>query len=115
MADVAADLGLDQEWLNEGPTDLLRPPGLPVGFLDRCKRLRFGSLSVRVASRIDQIHLKLFATTDQWPGSRHAADLNALAPTREELVQAAAWCRSHDPSPGFAALLDQVLGTWTPE
>ncbi|MEN0068084.1 MAG: DUF6036 family nucleotidyltransferase [Myxococcota bacterium] len=99
--DVAAALDLSDDWLNPGPTDLL-DFGLPSGFADRV----FSGLTVRLASRDDQVAFKLYAAADQWPSeSRHLSDLRALAPTREELLAAARWCRTHDPSSGFRNVL----------
>ena len=79
---VARDFSLPVDWLNPGPTDLLR----------------FG----------DQIHFKLYALVDQGPG-KHEDDLRALSPTEEELLAAAHWSRSHDPSEGHAQMLRGVL------
>ena len=105
---VARDFSLPVEWLNAGPTDLLRF-GLPDGFIDRLERRNFGhSLSVYLASRYDQIHFKLYALVDQDPG-KHEDDLRALSPTEEELLAAARWSRSHDPSEGHAQMLRGVL------
>jgi hypothetical protein len=106
---VARDFSLPPQWLNAGPTDLL-DFGLPEGFLERLERHDYGgALTVFFASRYDQIHFKLYAMVDQGPG-KHEEDLRALDPRPEELLAAAAWARSHDPSPGFAGILDQVLG-----
>jgi hypothetical protein len=78
---VASDFALPGDWLNAGPASLL-DLGLPEGFLQRAQRRRYGpALSVLFASRVDQIHLKLYAVVDQGPG-RHLADLRALAPDR---------------------------------
>lgn len=105
---VARDFSLPDEWLNAGPSDLLRF-GLPEGFLVRAEPRSFGEyLEVRFASRIDQIYLKLYAAVDQGPG-KHSQDLEALKPTAEELVAAAGWARTHDPSEGFNDVLRQVL------
>jgi hypothetical protein len=105
---VARDLSLREDWLNPGPTDLL-DFGLPAGFLDRVERRGFGpALTVYFASRLDQIHFKLYAMVDRGPG-KHERDLRALSPTRDELLAAAAWTRTHDPSEGYAAMLAQVL------
>jgi hypothetical protein len=105
---VARDFSLDPEWLNPGPTDLL-DFGLPQGFLNRVETRRYGpALTVHFASRFDQIHLKLYARVDQGPG-KHEADLRALAPTEEELLAAARWTRTHDPSEGFEQMLRQSL------
>lgn len=106
---VARDLGLPTSWLNAGPTDLLRL-GLPEGFLDRVQRQEFGpGLSVLFASRLDQVYLKLYALVDQGPG-KHELDLRALSPTSEELIAAACWSRTHDPSDGYRTILQQALG-----
>ena len=106
---VARDLGLPADWLNAGPTALL-DLGLPDGFLDRAHRVEIGSgLIVFYADRFDQIHLKLYAMVDQ-AGGRHEEDLRALAPAEEELIAAARWTTSHDPSVGFRAQLLLALG-----
>lgn len=105
---VARDFALPADWLNPGPTDLLEF-GLPEGFIDRLERRDYGdSLTVYFASRYDQIHLKLYALIDQGPG-KHETDLRALSPTEEELLAAARWSRSHDPSEGYAQVLREVL------
>jgi hypothetical protein len=80
-AAVAADFGLAENWLNAGPTDLLKW-GLPEGFMSRVVTEFYGAaLVVHFAGRLDQIHFKLFAMVDQG-GGRHEADLRALSPTR---------------------------------
>jgi hypothetical protein len=105
---VARDFSLPADWLNPGPTGLLRF-GLPNGFINRLERRDYGdSLSVYLASRYDQIHFKLYALVDQGPG-KHEDDLRALSPTEEELLAAAHWSRSHDPSEGHAQMLRGVL------
>jgi hypothetical protein len=105
---VARDFSLPPDWLNPGPTDLL-DLGLPDGFIDRLERRDYGdSLTVYLASRYDQVHFKLYALVDQGPG-KHEDDLRALSPTEEELLAAAHWSRSHDPSEGYAQMLRDVL------
>lgn len=105
---VARDFSLPENWLNTGPASLL-DLGLPEGFVDRLETRSHGdSLTVHVASRFDQIHFKLYAAVDQGPG-KHAQDLEALDPTHEELLQAARWARTHDPSPGFERELRRAL------
>lgn len=97
---VAADFGVGEGWLNEGPGDLLEW-GLPDGFVDRLTRRGFGSaLTIHVASRLDQIHFKLYALVDQGLG-RHEEDLRALTATPDELRAAARWAVTQDPSDGF--------------
>jgi len=93
---VARDFDLDPNWLNGGPTDLLKW-GLPEGFMNRTVARRYGdALTVHFASRFDQIHLKLFAMVDQ-AGGRHEADLRALYPAKQELIAAARWSMTQDP------------------
>jgi hypothetical protein len=105
---IARDFSLPTDWLNPGPTGLLEL-GLPEGLIDRLERRDYGdSLTVYFASRYDQIHFKLYALVDQGPG-KHEADLRALSPTEEELLAAARWSTSHDPSEGYAQMLRDVL------
>lgn len=105
---VAADFGLDERWLNTGPSDLLRF-GLPEGFVERLIPRSYGpGLTVHFASRLDLIHFKLYALVDQGPG-RHEADVHALSPARDELLAAARWARTHDPSEGFLQELEGAL------
>jgi len=105
---VARDFALPDDWLNAGPASLL-DFGLPEGFLGRAQRRDHGpALTVWYASRFDQIHFKLYATVDQGAG-KHEADLRAMGPTGEELLAAARWTRTHDPSEGYRRVLGQVL------
>jgi hypothetical protein len=105
---VARDFSLPADWLNPGPTDLLEF-GLPEGFIGRLERRDHGdALTVYLASRYDQIHFKLYALVDQGPG-KHEDDLRALSPTEAELLAAARWSRSQDPSEGYAQVLREVL------
>ena len=105
---VARDFSLPAKWLNAGPTELLEF-GLPDGFAERLARRDYGpGLVVYFASRFDQIHFKLYAAVDQGPG-KHEQDLRALAPTEAELVAAARWSRTQDPSEGYAQVLRGAL------
>jgi hypothetical protein len=105
---VARDFGLSDDWLNPGPTSLL-DLGLPSGLYERAQHRVYGpGLEILFASRVDQIHLKLYATVDQGPG-KHLDDLEALQPTEQELLDAARWSRSHDPSEGYLGVLARVL------
>ena len=110
--EVATDLGLQQDWLNNGPSSgdggLFRL-GLPGGFVERLIWEKVGEkLTVCFISRYDQIHFKLYAAVDQ-SGSYHAIDLRELQPTDEELLAAAAWTRTHDPSDGYRQGLQWFL------
>ena len=102
--EVAEDLGLPKDWLNNGPSSgeggIFRL-GLPSGFADRLSWKRFGErLTVAFIDRIDQIYFKLYAAVDRF-GGYHATDLQELAPTDDELLGAVAWSRTHDPSEGY--------------
>lgn len=109
---VAEDLGLPDDWLNNGPSSgeggLFRM-GLPDGFLDRVTWKAFGdNLTVGFIGRYDQIHFKLYAAVDQMV-SYHASDLQALDPSDAELLAAVAWTRTHDPSEGYLQSLRWFL------
>lgn len=108
VEDVAVPLGLPPDWLNAGPTSLL-DFGLPDGFESRTVREVFGGLTLHIASRLDQIHLKFYAAAGDGPRSKHFADLQLLEPTDAELIQAAAWCLTHDPSDGFRSQMRGAL------
>ncbi len=100
VRDVGQVLGIGDEWLNSGPSALMEF-GLPQRFAERAEVRNFGALILHLASRTDQIYLKLYAAVDQGPRSKHVEDLRALKPLPTELRGAAAWARTHDPSPAF--------------
>ena len=109
---VQRNLGLPDNWLNNGPS---REPGglfqvgLPLGFAQRLVSRDFGpSLTVFFSDRFDQIHFKVFAAVDSGPG-RHTDDLLNLKPTSEEMEAASRWAMKHDPSPGFRLILMSML------
>jgi hypothetical protein len=107
-ATVARDFGLDENWLNAGPTELIKW-GLPDGFMTRVVTRHYGpALDVHFAGRVDQIHFKIFAMVDQG-GGRHETDLRALDPTEAELIAAARWSITQDPSPGYRSVLVEAL------
>ena len=110
--EVADTLNLPQNWLNNGPSSgdggLFRL-GLPDGFKERLvKNYHDEKLTVYFASRLDQIHFKLYAAIDQL-GSYHASDLKQLSPSDEELLQAVQWAKTHDPSEGFKTAIKLFL------
>ena len=110
--EVALDLGLHQDWLNNGPSSgeggLFRL-GLPERFVERLTWVVIGEkVTVGFISRYDQIPFKLYAAVDQ-SGSYHAEDLRELHPTDAELLDAAGWTRSHDPSEGYRQGLQWFL------
>lgn len=105
---VAKLMNLAPGWINAGPASML-DLGLPDGFLDRTIRREYAGLIVHLASRYDQLCFKLYASADDSPRGKHFADLKLLSPTPEELLGAARWVITHDPSEGFRAILQQVL------
>ena len=106
--DVGRTFGLADDWLNTGPDSLL-DLGLPDGFVDRLERRDFSGLVAWLAGRFDMVCFKLYAAVDRGPRSRHFQDLRDLGPDRDDLLSAARWARSHDPSPGFRSLLVETL------
>ncbi len=110
--EVADTLNLPQDWLNNGPSSgdggLFRL-GLPDVFKERLvKNYQGEKLTIYFASRLDQIHFKLYAAIDQL-GSYHASDLKQLSPSDEELLQAVRWAKTHDPSEGFQTAIKLFL------
>ena len=108
VADVGRAFGLANDWLNVGPDSLL-DLGLPDRFTERLERRDFGGLVVWLAGRYDMVCFKLYAAVDQGPRSRHFQDLVELRRNRDDLLAAARWTMSHDPSPGFRSLLVETL------
>jgi hypothetical protein len=108
VMDVGHAFGLANDWLNVGPDSLL-DLGLPDGFTERLERRDFGGLVVWLAGWYDMVCLKLYAAIDQGPRSRHFGDLVELGPDRTNLLEAARWAMTHDPSPGFRSLLVETL------
>lgn len=110
IGDVAVNLGLALDWINLGPESLL-DLGLPIGFEERLERVAYGDgLGIWLASRFDMVCFKLYAAVDQGTRSHHFQDLRELRPSRDELLSAARWTISHDPSAGYRSLLVAVLG-----
>lgn len=110
VREVAGALGLGAAWLNCGPAGLI-DFGLPPGLEGRVTVRRYGSLEVHLPAREDLICFKLYAAVDQGARSKHFADLVRMAASPDELLAAARWSRTHDPSPGFLAELERILAT----
>lgn len=108
IEDTAALLRLPPDWFNAGPRALVEL-GLPKGALERAHRREWGGLVLHIADRRDQVFFKLYAAVDQGPRSKHFEDLRRLEPTEQELRDAAAWARTHDPSEGFRQELRGAL------
>ena len=109
--EVAEDLALDLNWLNNGPSSGeggLFQMGLPDGFLGRLTSEPHGDhLLVHFVGRLDQIYFKLYASVDR--GGYHIEDLRSLEPTSDELEGACRWCMTHDVSDGFLMVLKRML------
>jgi hypothetical protein len=104
---VARDFGLARGWFNAGPSSQL-DLGLPDGFEKRLTRREFGhQLTVYVTGRRDQIFFKLFPAVDR--NDYHTQDLQALAPTDAEMLDAARWVVTQDVSEPFRMLLEDFL------
>jgi hypothetical protein len=110
--DVGAALGLGAGWFNNGPASLF-DFGLPEGFETRVSVRRYGSLEVHVPGRVDLLAFKLYAAVDQFASrdSKHMVDLRDLEPTPQELLAAARWTRTHDPSEGYKGELVKALAS----
>jgi hypothetical protein len=110
--EVARDLGLAPDWLNNGPSrDIggIFQLGLPEGIASRLHARSYGDqLTVHFIGRLDQIHLKLYAAVDSGEGT-HLDDLLSLKPDDIELEAAARWAMTHDVSPGFRMILKDML------
>ena len=108
IKEVGTALKLPKDWINSAPADLWKM-GLPEGFQGRLDFIRFGGLTLYYASRFDQICLKLYASVDQGPHSKHFEDLKRLQPTQKELEKGGIWCKTHDVSEEFARSLEEAL------
>ncbi|MBU4175674.1 MAG: hypothetical protein KKB90_10340 [Actinobacteria bacterium] len=106
-ATVAGDFELPEDWINCGPAGQLEM-GLPAGFQERLIPKSYGeNLVVYYCSKLDLIHLKLFAAVDV--RGRHLEDLQKMKPNHSEMEQAARWCLTQDVSEPFRALLKAML------
>jgi uncharacterized protein len=108
VRDVGDALGLGADWFNVGPAGLV-DFGLPPGLEDRVTVRQYDGLEVHLPGREDIVCFKLYAAVDQTERSKHFIDLRALRPSHEELLRAAMWTRTHDPSPGFRTELRRIL------
>lgn len=105
---VATALGLAPNWLNTGPASLM-DFGLPPGLEGRVVTRLYGGLCLDLPAREDQICFKLYAAVDRGPNDKHFEDLKKLNPTEDELVFAARWTVTHDPSAAFRGELLKCL------
>lgn len=104
-------LALDRHWFNLAARAIL-VRGLPAGALERSAlhSVDFGPcLTVRFMDRIDLIALKMAAALDPLEGRRHAEDLVAIDPTREELKHGTDWIATWPSSSAFRQAFHRLL------
>lgn len=105
---VGEDFNLPKDWLNSGPTDLLRE-GLPEGCAERLHIFSYGErLTIHFLDRVDLICLKTYAAING-ETARHLADLRALEPTNDEMLVAARWTLLQDAADFFPELVRDFL------
>jgi len=104
---VARDFNLPADWLNT-VIDKQWNFGLPEALYDDITWRDYGPLAVGFVGRAGLIPLKLFASIDQGPKSKHWQDLIVLRPTEEELNQAADWVKTQDQSEYFKQFVEQA-------
>lgn len=108
VGEVGETLGLGAKWFNSGPAGLVTF-GLPPGLKERVTIRIYGGLEVHLPALEDLVCFKLYAAVDLTERSKHFTDLIALKPTRAQLLSAARWTRTHDPSAGFRGELVRIL------
>jgi len=105
QAERAAGRPLGDDWLNNGPRSLVEV--LPDGWRERTITLQEGiSLRLRTLGRGDLLRTKLFALCDR---GTDMEDCVALAPTEDELAEAAPWVAERDAHPGWPGHVGDVL------
>jgi hypothetical protein len=105
---VARDFSLAADWMNAA-VGKQWAQGLPPSTSEEITWRTYGGLDVGLVGRRALITLKLFATVDQGPKSVHHQDLVELAPTDDELREAAAWVETQDASPIFPQLVQEAV------
>ncbi len=103
VAGVGRDLGLEEDWLNMGPKEILAVYGQPAGMTQRWERRDYGPcLTVYFISRLDQVHFKLLAAADPKAQPHHLEDLAVrIKPSEEEVRAAVAWLLNRQTSAWF--------------
>ncbi|NQV71701.1 hypothetical protein HQ496_01160 [bacterium] len=104
---VARDFNLPKNWLNT-VIDNQWTFGLPDSLYEDISWLDFGPLEVGMVGRKGLIPLKLFASIDQGPESKHWQDLIALRPSEKELTRAIDWVKTQDESEYFKQFVEQA-------
>ena len=113
--EVHERLGLSQDWLNDGPRELVSV--LPLDWLLLVELVypvppcQESVLSLSRLGRRDLITTKLLAHVDRGTekGSADLADLLALAPTKQEVEWSGEQIRDYDANPGWNSFVKKVL------
>jgi len=107
---VARDRNLPENWLNTGPAGQWNvPTPLPPGFETRVTWRSFTALDVGIPDRLDFVCFKLEAAADHLGTiNRHFSDLEALAPTLDELRFASDWIKGNN-ADDYHATVDRVV------
>jgi hypothetical protein len=110
---VARDLGLAENWLNNGPSQGeggLFQMGLPADEIHRqpWPEDSLGQALDKPGRRV-KLEVDLVQPADQGGDPTHISDLRALKPTDAELEAAARWTMTHDVSEGYRTVLRELL------
>lgn len=113
VASVGRDLGLDEDWLNMGPKDVIAVYGPPKGMMDRLNRREYGPcLTVYFVSRLDQVHFKVLAAADPKAQPHHLEDLvERIKPLEDEVRAAVNWLMNRETSSWFRGRVKYVVET----
>ena len=104
--EIAIELNLTEEWLNNGPENLIRD--LEKGWEDRCELIYKGNaLKIFILGRKDLIATKLFAYCDREEADFE--DLLKLRPTQSELDQLYHWVLNRDASEYWPPRVEKQL------
>lgn len=98
LQDAAADVALvlrlgNPDWMNAGCVAILGDQ-FPSDFAAGADVRVFDGLIVSVLGRRDLVRLKLYAASDEGPGSWHLDDLRVMRVTEDELQDAREWVLS---------------------
>ena len=107
-AAVAADFGLAKDWLNAGPTDLLKW-GLPEAFMSRVVT---GPTERPSSWTLPAGSTRFTSSSLPWLTRAEGAmrpTSGRCSPTQGELTAAARWSITQDPSPGYRSVLVDAL------
>lgn len=105
---VARDFSLPKDWLNTVIESQWKA-GLPSNILHNIRWETYSTLTIGFVSREALIPLKLFASLDQGPNSKHWRDLIALNPTSTEVDEAAEWVRRQDAGIEFSQFVEEAV------